>query len=72
MEIRRDRITNKETYVSKIFGRFPLNGAKEVSLPLASHFKLSVDQCPKSEEEKIRLNKFPYANVVDSAMYSLQ
>lgn len=43
--------------------------AKEVTLPLISHFKFSVEQCPKIEIEKIRMGKVPYANVVASVMY---
>ncbi|CAL2276443.1 unnamed protein product [Prunus armeniaca] len=45
--------------------------AKVVSTPLAAHFKLSRQQCPKSEEEQQVMEKVPYANVVGCLMYAM-
>ncbi|CAA0831938.1 Unknown protein [Striga hermonthica] len=46
-----------------------MNEAKPVSTPLANHFKLSVDQCPKSDKETQDMVEIPYASVVGCLMY---
>ncbi|XP_031285303.1 secreted RxLR effector protein 161-like [Pistacia vera] len=43
--------------------------SKLVSIPLANHFVLSKTQCPETEDELIRIESVPYANVVGSVMY---
>ncbi|CAL2258919.1 unnamed protein product [Prunus armeniaca] len=45
--------------------------AKAVLTPLAAHFKLSGQQCLKSEEEQQVMEKVPYANVVGCLMYAM-
>jgi hypothetical protein len=57
MEILRDRKNGKlwlsqQKYVEKILLRFGMNNVKPVSIPLASHFKLSSSLCPSTDEEK--------------------
>ncbi|KAE8691239.1 hypothetical protein F3Y22_tig00110890pilonHSYRG00161 [Hibiscus syriacus] len=56
MEICRDRDSRKlrlsqRGYVEKILERFAMSSAKPVSTPLANHFKLSSEQCPKIDKE---------------------
>ena len=50
---------------------FNMQNAKPVSTPLASHFKLSKEMCPKTQEEMDYMSKFPYASVVGSLMYAM-
>lgn len=74
MEIKRNRsnqtlFLTQQTYILKMLTRFSMNEAKVVTLPLASHFKFSVEQCPKSEFERSRMDKIPYANAIGSVMY---
>jgi len=38
---------------------------------LDSHFKLSKEECPKTQEEMAHISKFPYALVVGSLMYAI-
>ncbi|CAL2270062.1 unnamed protein product [Prunus armeniaca] len=45
--------------------------AKVVSTALAVHFKLSAQQCPKSEKEQQVMETVPYANVVGCLMYAM-
>ena len=57
MEIFSDRSNGKlwlsqQKYIEKIFLRFGMNNVKLVSVPLASHFKLSSSVCPNTNEEK--------------------
>jgi len=38
--------------------------ARPVANPLSPHFKLSIRQCPTSDEEKQEMEKVPYASIV--------
>jgi hypothetical protein len=74
MEIFKDRRNGKlwlsqQKYVEKILLRFGMNDVKPVSVPLASHFKLSSSLCPSTKEEKEYMSRIPYANAVGSLMY---
>jgi len=76
MEIFRDRSNGKlwlsqQKYVEKILLRFGMNNVKPVSVPLASHFKLSSSLCPNTHEEKEYMSQIPYANVVGCLMYAM-
>jgi hypothetical protein len=53
MRITRDRKNRKLTlsqgeYIEKVLERFRMKKAKPVSIPLASHFKLTKEMCPKT------------------------
>ena len=53
-------------YMKKILNRFSIDGAKSVSTPLGSHFKLTKDQSPKTNQEKTYMSKVPYASTIGS------
>ena len=44
---------------------------KPVSTPLASHFKLTKEMCPKTHEEIEYMSRVPYSSVVGSLMYAM-
>lgn len=74
IEIKRNRregtlSLNKKSYALKILEKFAMSDAKSVSLPLANHFKLSNNQCPKTEDELKRMARVLYSNAVGSVMY---
>ena len=76
MKISRDRQNGKlwlsqEKYIEKVLNRFNMSKAKEVSTPLAGHFKLNIKQCPTSEKDKEDMKKVPYASAVGSLMYAM-
>eukprot|EP00253_Pinus_taeda_P003588 PITA_03588 len=76
MEIFRDRSNGKlwlsqQKYIEKILLRFGMNNVKPVSVPLASHFKLSSSLCPNTDEEKDYMSRIPYANIVGCLMYAM-
>ena len=48
-----------------------MHNAKLVSTPFASHFKLSKEIFPKTQEEMDYMSKFPYASAVGSLMYAM-
>ena len=58
-------------YVKKILNRFNMNEAKPVSTLLGSHFKLSKEQSPKTEEERDYMSKVPYALAIGNLMYAM-
>jgi hypothetical protein len=62
---------SQEEYIDRILKRFNMSNAKPVSTPLASHFRLSKDQSPKTEEEKDFMAKVPYASAIGSLMYAI-
>ena len=48
---------------------FRIQDAKLVSTPFASHFKLTKEMCPKTQEEIDNMSKVPYSLEVDNLMY---
>ena len=50
---------------------FGMSNAKPVSTPLANHFKLSSEQCPKTDGEIEDMAKVPYASAVGCLMYAM-
>ncbi|KAH9324677.1 hypothetical protein KI387_004855, partial [Taxus chinensis] len=76
MRITRDRKERKltlsqEEYIKKVLDRFNMQDAKPVGTPLAGHFKLSKEQCPKTEQERNQMSKVPYSSAVGSLMYAM-
>ena len=74
MEIHRDRTSGRlwlsqHNYVKRVLEMFNMNNAKPVSTPLANHFRLSTNQCPKTDDEVKDMSKVPYASVVGCLMY---
>ena len=66
MRITRDRKNRKLTlsqneYIQKVLKRFNMHNAKLVSTPFASHFKLSKEMYPKTQEDMDYMSKVPYA-----------
>ena len=76
IEIVRDRKIkgiwlSQEKYIERVLERFNMKGAKSVSSPLANHFKLSKELCPKTKEEKENMTHIPYSSAVGSLMYAM-
>jgi hypothetical protein len=76
MRITRDRKNRKLTlsqgeYTEKVLERFRLQNAKPVSTPLANHFKLTKEMCPKTQEEIEYMSKVPYSSTIGSLMYAM-
>ena len=77
MRIIRDKANDtlklsQSEYVKKVFSRFNMNEDKPVNTLLGSHFKLSKEQSPKTEEEEMdHMSKVPYASTIGSLMYAM-
>jgi hypothetical protein len=57
-------------YTEKVLERFRMQNAKPVSTPLANHFKLTKEMCPKTQEEIEYMSRVPYSSAVGSLMYA--
>ena len=76
MRITRDRKVRKLTlsqyeYIKKVLKIFNVHNAKPVSTPFSSHFKLSKEMWPKTQEDMDYMSKVPYASAVGSLMYAM-
>jgi hypothetical protein len=58
-------------YIEKVLERFRMQNAKPVSTPLANHFKLTKEMCPKTQEEIEYMSRVPYSSTVGSLMYAM-
>lgn len=61
----------QQRYLEKVLSRYGMSSAKSVNTPLGGHLKLSSSQSPETEGERLDMDKYPYANVVGSIMYSM-
>jgi hypothetical protein len=74
MRITRDKKNHKLAlsrgdYIEKVLERFRMKNAKPVSTHLASHFKLTKEMCPKTQEEIEYMSMVPYSSTIGSLMY---
>jgi hypothetical protein len=58
-------------YTEKVLERFRMQNEKLVSTPLAIHFKLTKEMCPKTQEEIEYMSRVPYSSAVGSLMYAM-
>jgi hypothetical protein len=76
MRIERNRKSNKlylsqEKYIEKVLCKFKMDKVREVSCPLAAHFKLSKKKCPSTKKMEKEMQNVPYASAVGSLMYAM-
>jgi hypothetical protein len=76
MRITRDMKNHKLTlsqgeYIEKVLERFRMQNEKPVSTPLAIHFKLTKEMCPKTQEEIEYMFRVPYSSAIGSLMYAM-
>ena len=59
-------------YIDKILKHFNMEGGKTISISLASYLKLCLNDCPKSDADKVEMVKVPYLSAaVGSLMYAM-
>ncbi|KAF3613130.1 Endoglucanase 25 [Capsicum annuum] len=76
MEIIRERTSRKlwlsrEKYIERVLERFNMKSAKAISMPLASHLKLSKKICPTTKEEKGNMANVPYSSAIEILIYAM-
>jgi hypothetical protein len=52
-----------------VLERFRMQNEKPVSTPLANHFKLTKEMCPKTHEEIEYISRVPYSSTIGNLMY---
>jgi len=48
-----------------------MQDSKPMKVPIPIGLRLSVEQCPKTQEEEEDMSRVPYASVVGSLMYAM-
>ena len=56
-------------YINKVLTRFSMDNLKKGLLPFRHSLVFSKEQCPKTQEERSRIEGTPYASAVGSLMY---
>ena len=62
---------SQASYIDKIIDKYAMQEAKKGSQPSIAGLTLSLDDCPKTSEERERMSKVPYASAVGSLMYAM-
>ncbi|KAH9668177.1 hypothetical protein KPL70_021322 [Citrus sinensis] len=62
---------SQHCYIKKILERFEMVDSKPVQTPLSAHFRLSCNQCPRTEDEKAEMSTTPYSSAVGCLMYAM-
>ena len=62
---------SQATYIDKIVERFGMENSKKGNQPSVLGFHISLEDCPKTDEERKRMSTVPYASAVGSLMYAM-
>ncbi len=62
---------NQSEYIKKVLKRYNMNDCKKIDTPLNASIKLSKQDSPKTEKEKLCMSKFPYQSAVGAIMYAM-
>ena len=62
---------SQSLYIDKVLMRFSMGESKKGFLPLSHGIVLSKEMCPKTEEQKGRMSRIPYASAIGSIMYAM-
>ena len=71
MEIKRDLAKrklwlNQRKYIKTILQRFDMPDSKSLKVPIPIGVRLSVEQCPKTQEEEADMSHVPYESAIGS------
>ena len=61
----------QQKYIKKVLERFEIGRSKPIQTPLPAHFRLSSQQCPKTDAERAKMSSIPYSNAVGCLMYAM-
>ena len=62
---------SQSTYIDKVLKRFNMEQSKRGLLPMSHGTSLSKDMSPKTQEEREKMNRIPFASAVGSIMYAM-
>ena len=60
---------SQSSYIDKVLKKFAMQDSKKGGQPSRTGIALSLDDCSKTSEEKVYMEKVPYALAVGSLMY---
>ena len=64
-------VLSQQRYIKKVLEKFEMGRSKPVLTPLPAHFKLSSQQCPKIDAERVEMSSIPYSSAVGCLMYAM-
>ena len=59
------------SYIDKVLKKFAMQDSMKGRQPSRTRITLSLDDCSKTSEEKVYMEKVPYALAVGSLMYAM-
>ena len=62
---------NQRKYVETVLQRFNLQESKPIKVSIDVGVNLSIEQCPKTQEEEEDMSRVPYASAIGSLMYAI-
>ena len=62
---------SQSSYIDKVLKKFAMQDSKKGVQPSSTGIIFSLDDCPKTSEEKVYMKKVPYASAVGSLMYAM-
>ncbi|WVZ00942.1 hypothetical protein V8G54_027011 [Vigna mungo] len=76
IDIKRERpggnlFLSQECYLQKVISRYQMAESKIANTPVGQHLKLTKEQCPKTEEERKKMESVPFSNGIGSIMYGM-
>ena len=63
--------SSQASYIYKVLTRFSIENSKKGLLPFKHGLVFSKEQCPKTQEERSRIEGISYASAVGSLMYAM-
>jgi len=61
----------QEAYIKRVVERFRMHYSKPVDTPIDKGLTLSLDQFPKTDQEKEKMKDVPHASAIGSLMYAM-
>jgi len=61
----------QEAYIKRVMECFRMHYSKPLDTPVEKSLTLSLDQCPKADQEKEKIRDVPYASAIGSLMYAM-
>ena len=62
---------SQSSYIDKVLKKFTIQHSKKGGQPSRTGITLSLDDCPKTSEDKVYMEKVPYTSAVRSLMYAM-
>ena len=62
---------SQSTYIDKMLKRFSMDISKKGFIPMVHGKHLSKSMCPRTQEDRERMSRIPYASAIGSIMYAM-